>query len=151
MNAQSILVLAAILFVSLLFRALWKRREALLFRLGRIFLLEVTYLGVAFILIWVKQPPLVALLGGVVAALILGYRLPSERSRYIRASVRRRAIARYELKTGKKFNPQKVEVDHKIPFSKGGSHTLDNLQVLDRKLNRSKAATSPWCDLLSRR
>ncbi|MFQ5431805.1 MAG: HNH endonuclease [Nitrospinota bacterium] len=32
----------------------------------------------------------------------------------------------------------KLEVDHKVPISKGGSDSLDNLQTLCFKCNRGK-------------
>lgn len=85
----------------------------------------------------------------IVAALIVDRWMPG-RSRYIPASVRRRKIAEHELRTGKKFNPRKHELDHEVAFSKGGSHTEDNLRVVEKSKNRSKGAKSPWWDLLGR-
>ena len=34
-----------------------------------------------------------------------------------------------------------LEVDHKIPFAKGGSHSLDNLQTLCKKCHKKKTIT----------
>lgn len=70
------------------------------------------------------------------------------RSRYIPRSERRKAIARFEAATGKRFNSRIHEFDHVVPFSKGGSGTADNLRVVRREENRSKGAKSPWWDLL---
>jgi len=36
------------------------------------------------------------------------------------------------------------EIDHKIPSSKGGQDTLDNLQPLQWKSNRDKGDIYPW-------
>jgi hypothetical protein len=138
-------------FLFLLLSSFWKRREAIAYAMRRILIVEISYLGTAVIVSrGFGQPPLVAILSGLVVGLVLGYRLPRQRKRYIRASVRRRVIARYELRTGKKFNPRTHEIDHTIPFSKGGSHTVDNLCVVDKGQNRSKGATTPWWDLFGR-
>jgi hypothetical protein len=40
--------------------------------------------------------------------------------------------------TGEKLTPNTAELDHKTPKSKGGEDTLDNLQWLDRTVNRMK-------------
>ncbi|MGH8612038.1 MAG: HNH endonuclease [Gammaproteobacteria bacterium] len=70
-----------------------------------------------------------------------------KRSRRIPNKVRRRVRARWEVETGKKFNSKQYELDHMIPFSKRGSHTEDNLNVVERKKNRKKGAKSPPWDL----
>jgi hypothetical protein len=82
---------------------------------------------------------------------LLAYVSRPKRSRYIPASVKRRKIADYELRTGKKYNPRKHDLDHDVPFSQGGSSTFDNLTVRDKRANRSKGARSPWWDLFGRR
>jgi hypothetical protein len=138
-------------FVLLLLSAIWKRREAIVFFLRRLLLIEITYLGVAIIASRVfKQPGLVSLLLGIIAGLVLINRLPSRRKRHIRASVKRKVIERYERRTGEKFDSRAHELDHTVPFSKGGSHTADNLQVMEQTRNRSKGATNPWWDLFGR-
>lgn len=104
-------------------------------------------MGVAYLLSQAGRTPIESLLGGVVAALIVNQMTPS-RSRYVPASVKRKKIREYELETGKKYNPRKHELDHIIPFSKGGSHTEDNLRLVEKRKNRSKGAKSPWWDLL---
>ena len=96
-----------------------------------------------------RYVPLESLLGGIVVALIVMQRMPG-RSRHIPQSVRRKKIAEFELRTGKKFNPRKHELDHEVPFSRGGSHSEDNLRVTEKAKNRSKGSKSPWWDLLGR-
>jgi CRISPR/Cas system Type II protein with McrA/HNH and RuvC-like nuclease domain len=72
------------------------------------------------------------------------------RSRYTPARNKRIAKAKFELETGEKFNPRKHEYDHEVPFSRGGSHTTDNIRVVDKKLNRSKGNRTPWWDVLGK-
>jgi len=64
-----------------------------------------------------------------------------KRSRYIRKATRRAVIER-DLK-GEKFDPQKHHVDHVWPFARGGSHTSDNLRVIEKKKNLQKGAKRP--------
>ena len=40
--------------------------------------------------------------------------------------------------------PDGCEVDHIIPISKGGAHSLSNLQYLTIKENRTKGAKLDW-------
>lgn len=42
--------------------------------------------------------------------------------------------------TGEKLTPDTAQLDHKTPKSKGGGDTLDNLQWLDRTVNRMKGS-----------
>lgn len=44
--------------------------------------------------------------------------------------------------TGEKITPKTAELDHKMPRSRGGSDTIDNLQWLDRTINRMKGQMS---------
>ncbi len=64
-----------------------------------------------------------------------------KRSRRIPARVRRAAIAR-DLR-GAKFDPSRHHIDHIQPFSRGGSHTEDNLRVVDKRKNLRKGARKP--------
>ena len=49
------------------------------------------------------------------------------------------------LKNDLKINwdPKKHHVDHVWPFSRGGSHTTDNLRVIEKKKNLRKGAKLP--------
>lgn len=73
----------------------------------------------------------------------LGPLVVRPRSRRIPARVKRKVIANYEQRTGKKYNSRQVEIDHLWPFSRGGSHTVDNLRVINRTENRRKGARKP--------
>ncbi len=64
-----------------------------------------------------------------------------KRPRTIPKAVRKAVIER-DLK-GEKFDPEKHHLDHVWPFSKGGSHTVDNLRVLEKTKNLRKGAKKP--------
>ncbi len=75
----------------------------------------------------------------IVAALLLVRRPPNQRR--IPTKIRRAVIAR-DLK-GERFDPRVHEVDHIVPFSRGGDHSEDNLRVISRSENRSRGAKMP--------
>lgn len=78
---------------------------------------------------------------GFVALIVFGRFQGRKRSRYIPKSVRRAVVAR-DLK-GEEFDPAKHHIDHVWPFSRGGSHTTDNLRVIEKKRNLRKGAKRP--------
>lgn len=75
----------------------------------------------------------------IVVALLLVRRPPNQRR--IPTKIRRAVIAR-DLK-GERFDPRVHEVDHIVPFSRGGDHSEDNLRVISRSENRSRGAKMP--------
>jgi hypothetical protein len=88
---------------------------------------------------WVsKQEQLTA---GFVSFFLLVRWQNQKRSRYIPKATRRAVIER-DLK-GENFDPEKHHVDHVWPFSRGGSHTTDNLRVIGKKRNLKKGAKRP--------
>jgi|SRR5579862_4998496 len=80
-------------------------------------------------------------IAGIVAFIFLARFQNQKRSRYIPKSVRQTVIER-DLK-GEKFDPQQHHVDHVWPFARGGSHTTDNLRVIEKKKNLQKGARRP--------
>ena len=40
--------------------------------------------------------------------------------------------------TGRKLRPKQAALDHITPISRGGSHVIDNAQILDKRVNRAK-------------
>lgn len=149
MSPDSLARLVVFVIIFLFLMAVRRRREAIRHAIRRIFIVEVTYLGVAYLLAQIGRSPVESILGGILIAIVVNQWMPG-RSRHIPASVKRRKIAEYERTTGEKYNPRKVELDHVIPFSKGGSHTEDNLRIVEKRKNRSKGARSPWWDFLGR-
>ena len=66
---------------------------------------------------------------------------PPSTNRRIPAKIRRQVIAR-DLK-GERFDPNVHDIDHIVPFSKGGDHSLENLRVVHRTENRRRGAKMP--------
>lgn len=86
-------------------------------------------------------PPQEQVIAGFVAIILFGQWQSKKRSRYIPKSTRRAVVER-DLK-GEKFDPQEHSIDHVWPFARGGSHTTDNLRVLEKKKNLRKGAKRP--------
>jgi hypothetical protein len=87
------------------------------------------------------QPVQEQVTSGLVALILFAQWQTRKRSRYIPKATRRAVIER-DLK-GKRFNPKKHHVDHVWPFSKGGSHAVDNLRVIEKEKNLQKGAKRP--------
>lgn len=87
------------------------------------------------------QPAQEQIIAGVVALVFFVRLQGRKRTRYIPKAMRRAVIAR-DLK-GEKFDPEKHHIDHVWPFSRGGSHTTDNLRVIEKKRNLRKGAKRP--------
>jgi|SRR5271165_2111401 len=154
MSSQSDQQLALVLLVApvlaLLLLSLYRRREGIRHYTSRVIISEVVYLIAAVYLAKQHVGAPAAIGFGILAAVAVERLLIKPRSRHIPASERRRAIARYERKTGRRYNPKEDEFDHEIAFSRGGSSTSDNLRVRSRVENRRKGKKSPWWDLLGR-
>jgi hypothetical protein len=80
-------------------------------------------------------------MAGIVALVFFVRWQGKKRPRYIPKATKRAVIAR-DLK-GEKFDPKRHHVDHVWPFSRGGSHTTDNLRVIEKKKNLQKGAKRP--------
>jgi hypothetical protein len=127
----------------------WRRRQNFFYNLRQMILAAIA----GGILYWVfSQVPQLqgaaSITAGIVA-LLLYLKRPS-RKRGMRAETKRRVVAKWMASTGQKYNPRTHEIDHIVPFAKGGSDTADNLQVVEKKKNRSKGAKSPWWDMMGR-
>ena len=80
-------------------------------------------------------------ISGFIAFIFFLYWQGKRRSRYIPKATRRAVIAR-DLK-GEKYDSKKHHIDHVWPHSRGGSHTKDNLRVIEKKKNLQKGAKRP--------
>src|SRR5258708_10088794 len=95
---QNLLKIVAGVVIFFLLVSIRRRREAIRHRIRRVVIVEGVYAGVAYVMAQVGRTGIESLLGGIVAALIVNQMMPG-RSRHIPASVRRRKIAEYELRT----------------------------------------------------
>jgi hypothetical protein len=148
-SPQQVLIFIGILAALPVLLGIRRRREGIRFRLRKVIIVEGIYLGLAYLMLRNGQPPLESILAGLVAAFVVNSFI-KPRSRYLSAYVKRNAKAEFELRTGTKFNPKRHEFDHEVPFSRGGSHTTDNVRVVEKKKNRSKGAKSAWWDVLGK-
>lgn len=142
-------VIAGAVGFALLLVSISRRREYYAYKFKLILSMEIAYIAGVFITAYLGRRELEPILWGLLAALVVFIRT-KPCSRHISAAVRRRKEAEFVLRTGKKFNPRRHELDHEVAFSKGGSNTEDNLRVVEKRKNRSKGDKSPWWDLLGR-
>jgi hypothetical protein len=87
----------------------------------------------------VQEAAIFSMFVGMTAAFILIR--PPRTDRRIPRKVRRAVIAR-DLK-GERFDPKRHDIDHIVPFSKGGDHSEENLRVMPRSENRRRGAGMP--------
>ncbi len=121
------------------FSFLWKRREAIAHAVQGIAIALLVTVVAFMVLRAAGLDPLVAYVFALIVGLAVRRAQPS-RSRRPRARVLRQVKARWERETGKTFNRRNHEIDHVLPFARGGGNDEDNLQVLTRKENRSRGA-----------
>lgn len=88
-----------------------------------------------------EKAGLIAVLAGVGVAYIVVK--PPKRDRRIPKAIREAVIDRDLTSKGLQWDPKLYHIDHIIPFSKGGDHSLRNLRVMPRGENLSKGAKMP--------
>ncbi len=159
MNTPDWLTGLAIAIVFAFVVSIHRRREAIRHKfrvlIGHFVIPLGAYFAAADYLAQAGRPTLESIAIGLAVAgffVVLADRtIPRRRSRHVPRIERRKAIARFERGTGERYDPRLYDIDHVVPFSRGGSNTADNLRVVSRSKNRSKGARSPWWDLLGGR
>lgn len=83
----------------------------------------------------------------LIVLLVLIVLSQGKRTRHIPTKSRRLAWAKFHQEfyrnpanAGKKLRMKDYEFDHIVPFSKGGTHDPENIQILSKKENRRKGA-----------
>ncbi len=124
------------------FRELWAAREGIAHDLKNVVLAVVLGLVVYGAIPLAENPTVLEqreALAFLAAAIALW--LAPRRSRSIPSDVRP-AVIRRDLR-GRRFDPSRHHIDHIWPFSRGGSHTEDNLRVVNKRKNLRKGARKP--------
>jgi hypothetical protein len=127
-------------------RALRLAREGARLFLRNVIKAVLVFCGVMVILAAVRlqthlQPAQEQVGAGFLSLIFFARSRSVKRSRYIPKATRRAVIKR-DLK-GEEFDSTKHHLDHVWPFSRGGSHTADNLRVIAKKRNLKKGAKRP--------
>jgi HNH endonuclease len=130
-----------------------RKQEWLRYRIKRTVVALVGYLITALILAQQKLPPAEAVMFSILAGLGCQWLLvkPPKKERRIPKAVRRAVIARDLTSRGLRWNPEKYHIDHMVPFSRGGDHSIRNLRVLEKQKNLRKRDKMPaFWDFLKR-
>jgi hypothetical protein len=137
----SALVAAPMLFYA--FQVGRRKKDYVRFRVRRLTVAMVFYVGGIFLLLKLGYGPVEAIMFGFVLSIAAGlFFVPRpERKRRIPTHVRRAVIER-DLK-GAPFDPSLHQIDHIVPFSKGGDNSLCNLRVVAKTENLRRGARMP--------
>jgi hypothetical protein len=124
-------------------RALRLAREGARLFLGNLALAVVVFVLCRLLLTGkVQNNNGVIALSAMAGLAVFGFRKKStRRTRHIPKRVRRAVVER-DLK-GKAYDSAKYHIDHRWPFSRGGSNTVDNLRVISKEKNLKKGAKRP--------
>ena len=145
--ANALLLEHPLVLLLLAIFALYLLRVVLLMREGIRHALRAVVVAVCLMIATGAFAPKFGLKGNdaEAAAVLVGsmaiFAMP-KRSRHIPTSVKRRVIEKH-IRGGGKYDPKQDELDHRVPFSRFGGHTEDNLRVVPRKVNRKKGAKMP--------
>jgi hypothetical protein len=131
-----------------------RKKEQLRYKIRRTVVGLVGYLIVALVLLHHRVlPPYVAIIFAMLAGFGFQWLLVPrpKKERRIPKAVRRAVIDRDLTSKGLKWNPEKYHIDHVVPFSRGGDHSIRNLRVMEkqRNLNKGNRMPSLW-DFLKR-
>jgi HNH endonuclease len=142
---QNLLVVLLIVFGLMVLASFTARRQLIRQRLRYAFAIFAIFIFTAFVAERFMEPPKALLLAFVVA-LLLSDKFRPRHSRYISRRDRRKAIAEFE-RSGERYDSKKHEIDHVVPYSRGGGNTADNLKVIAKAKNRAKSDRPPWWDV----
>lgn len=145
LDPHIILVVLALVGTWYLYQITSRKKERLRYSLKWLGVAEVCYLGAATILGRQHLAPLesivFAMLVGVGCAELLVRR--PRRDRRIPKPIRQQVIARDLTSKGLKWDSTKYHLDHVVPFSRGGDHSVRNIRVLEKERNIRKGNRMP--------
>jgi len=139
----AVAALAAVPKLFYIFQVGRRKKGYLKFRVRRFVVNMSFYIGGIVVLIHLGYRPLEALVFGFVLGLAAGfYFVPRPvRSRLIPADIKRAVIER-DL-GGIPFDSRIHQIDHIVPYSKGGDHSMANLRVISKTQNLRRGAKMP--------
>src|SRR5579859_7597951 len=97
-------------FAILILKAIYRRRESLMQTARWLFITYATFALSVVILKNFTADPVKIGLGALLAEFVVGTRTRPRRSRYIPRAERRKVIARYERRTGQRYNPKRHHI-----------------------------------------
>jgi len=120
-----------------------RKKGRVKYKLRRIAVALACYFAGIFILVKMGYSQFEAIAFGFVLAIAAGFLFvrPPSRSRVIPKHIRRIVIER-DLK-GMPFDSNIHQIDHIVPYSKGGDHSLSNLRVISKTENLRRGARMP--------
>jgi hypothetical protein len=120
-----------------------RRKGEISFRLRRLVVAMLVYAGGIFIAAETGHTGIEAVAFAVPLGLAVSFCFvrPSARNRVIPKRIRRAVIKR-DLKNAD-FDATIHHIDHIVPYSKGGDHSMTNLRVLPKKENLTRGAKMP--------
>jgi hypothetical protein len=132
-----------ILYVHYCIEIARRRRGDVKFRAKRIAIALVLYLGGIVLMRNLGYSIFHSIFVGFLMGVAGGFKFarPPVRNRRIPKGIRQAVIAR-DLK-GTPFNPAIHHIDHIVPYSKGGDHSLENLRVMLKHDNLRRGAQMP--------
>jgi 5-methylcytosine-specific restriction endonuclease McrA len=137
-----IIFIAGLLVCLYWLRALRLAREGARLFLGNLTVATVVFILLKSFLTGRVQSNSATAMSWVAGLAVFGFRKQlTRRTRHIPKSVKRAVIKR-DLE-GEQYDPRKHHIDHRWPFSRGGSNTVDNLRVIAKEKNLKKGARLP--------
>jgi HNH endonuclease len=141
-------VLVVLCLIGLPFAYYWinvarRKRQIVRYKFKRVVVSEVVCIASFVILMYLHYNQYEAIAFGFVAGIAASFLLVRQprRNRRIPRYVREAVIAR-DLK-GLPFDPSLHQLDHIVPFSKGGDHSVQNLRVVPKQENLRRGAKMP--------
>lgn len=140
-----ILAVIALVLTFYFYQVASRKKEWLRYRLRLVLVSELAFIVAAYLLGQQRLPVTEVMVFSILIGLGCGYllvRRPSS-NRRIPKSLREQVIARDLTSKGLKWDATKHHIDHIVPYSRGGDHSLRNLRVMEKERNLRKGGKMP--------